>query len=98
MGYIFLNAGYPRVKDDQQLQNWIKDPFTTDLPSELTITEQKQLIDLSLDSVSKSKFASSSLPEFWITMRKQYPILANKAIRTLIPFVSSCYMKRGFRP
>jgi len=27
-------------EDDQQ-RNWIKDPFTTDLPSELTITEQE---------------------------------------------------------
>jgi len=42
--------------EDDQLQNWIKDPFATDLPSELTISEQEQLIDLFSDSVSKSKF------------------------------------------
>ncbi|KAL4143738.1 hypothetical protein QTP88_006032 [Uroleucon formosanum] len=28
-------------------------------------------------AVSKSKFASSSLPQFWIAMKKQYPIIAN---------------------
>ena len=39
-------------ENDQQ-QNWIKDPFTTDLLSELTISEQEQLIDLSSDSISK---------------------------------------------
>ncbi|XP_060878351.1 protein FAM200A-like [Metopolophium dirhodum] len=82
-------------EDDQQ-RNWIKDPFTTDLPSELTITEQEQLIDLYSDSVSKSKFVSLSLPEFWIAMKKQYPIVANKAIRTLIPFASSYLCETGF--
>ncbi|KAL4085309.1 hypothetical protein QTP88_027168 [Uroleucon formosanum] len=82
-------------EDDQQ-RNWIKDPFTTDLPSELTITKQEQLIDLYSDSVSKSKFVSLSLPEFWIAMKKQYPIVANKAIRTLIPFVSSYLCETGF--
>jgi len=81
--------------DDQQL-NWIKDPFTTDLPTELTISEQNQLLDLSSDPVSKSKFASSPLPEFWIAMKKQYPTVVNKAIRTLIQFASSYLCETGF--
>jgi len=62
----------------------------------MNIIEQEQLIGLSSDSVSKSKFASSSLPEFWIAMKKQYPIAANKAIRTLIPFASLYLCETGF--
>jgi len=73
----------------------IKDPFTTDLPSELTISEQEQLIDLSAHSVSKSKFVSS-LTEFWIATKKQHPIVTNKAIRTLISFASSYLCETGF--
>jgi hypothetical protein len=34
---------------------WIKDPFTTDLPLELTILEQEKLIDLSSDSLNQIK-------------------------------------------
>ncbi|KAL4122723.1 hypothetical protein QTP88_015005 [Uroleucon formosanum] len=86
--------GQAETKKDDQQQNWIKDHFTTDLPTELTITEQKQLIDS--DSVSKSKFASSSLPEFWIAMKKQYPIFTNKAIRTLIQYCFFILCEMGF--
>lgn len=61
-----------------QQQNWITDPFTTDLPTGLTISDQEQLIKLSSDSVTKFKFESSSLSEwFWIAVKKRYPIVAN---------------------
>ncbi|XP_060855465.1 zinc finger BED domain-containing protein 5-like [Metopolophium dirhodum] len=71
-----------------------------DNPIVITLREdsidREQLIDLYSDSVSKSKFVSLSLPEFWIAMKKQYPIVANKAIRTLIPFASSYLCETGF--
>ncbi|KAF0769900.1 Uncharacterized protein FWK35_00000918 [Aphis craccivora] len=50
----------------------------------------------SKNKISKSKFVSLSLPEFWIAMKKQYPIIADKAIRTLIPFASSYLCEMGF--
>ncbi|VVC33940.1 Hypothetical protein CINCED_3A007429 [Cinara cedri] len=99
--YIFLHENNLNLienyfsKNDQQ-QNWIKDPLTTGLLSEIPISDYEQLIDLSSDSASKSKLASSSLPEFWITMKKQYPIVANKAISILIPFDSSYLCETGF--
>lgn len=38
----------------------------------------------------------SSLPELWKTKKNQYPIVANKAIRTLIPIASSYLCETSF--
>jgi hypothetical protein len=45
---------------------WIQDPFNATAPSELTAIEKENLIELSCENKSKTKFNPMELTEFWI--------------------------------
>lgn len=49
---------------------WIYDPFLAQAPTELTLHEENNLIELSCDTRLKTKLACSNLVEFWITIKK----------------------------
>ena len=46
----------------------------------------EQHLELQSSQAAKTKFSSSSLIEFWCSMLQEYPELANKALKALIPF------------
>lgn len=92
-----LNVHFQKYfAEEVDQHNWIKDPFSTGLPSTLTTEEQEQFIDISSDSTLKSTFVSSSLLEFWGLVKQEYPQVGNKALRVLIPFVTSYLCEVGF--
>jgi zinc finger BED domain-containing protein 5/7/8/9 len=75
---------------------WIQDPFNSIGPSEFISTEEESLIELSCDSSLKAKFTSMELAKFWISIKDEYPLLSEKALRVLIPFSTSYLCKAGF--
>jgi hypothetical protein len=75
---------------------WIKDPFTEKPPSNFTTTGVEQLIDISSDSSLRMQFSSYSLLGFWNSIKDEYPETSNKALRILIPFVTSYLCEAGF--
>jgi hypothetical protein len=79
-----------------QQQNWIKDPFNADLPTNLLSIEQEQWIDVTSDSTMKTMFGSSSLTQFWTHVKLQYTELATKALKNLTPFATSYLCETGF--
>lgn len=78
-----------------QRRKWTEDLLTVDLPTEIWIYEHEQLIDISSDSVTKWKFASSSEIEHWKTTKNQYVIGVDKTDKTLIPFAFSWSRETG---
>lgn len=58
----------------------IQDPFRAQTVLELILQEDESLIELSYDNRQKTKFVSSGLVEFWITIKAEYSTLSSKLI------------------
>ena len=62
----------------------------------LSVLEYEHLIEIKSMSSLKQKFESGSLNEFWIELKDEYPSLVEKAIFTLLPFVTTYRCEAGF--
>lgn len=87
---------YFPIPDNSKL--WIKNPFSVDFSeiSCLSALEENQLIDISCDSALQLVFKNISLFEFWLSARKQYPVISERAIKVLIPFSTSYLCEKAF--
>lgn len=77
---------------------WIRNPFQGDITSDtsLSLLEKEKLLDLSSDNSLKAVFAHHSLIDFWLSVKNEYPILAEKAIKILLPFCTTYLCEKGF--
>jgi hypothetical protein len=75
---------------------WIQDPFNATAPSEFTVTEEENLIELSCDNTLKTTFSTMEITEFWMSEKDKYPLLSGKAQRILILFATSYLWEAGF--
>lgn len=82
---------------DRSNHLWVVDPFTAstsvfsdDDPS------QDELLMLQAALTEKQRFQSLQLESFWCSQMKSYPSLAERAIKILIPFVSTYLCEAGF--
>jgi hypothetical protein len=67
--------------------NWIRNPFyeSTIFSSQgLSTEDREKLIEISSDYKLKLRFKSLSLINFWLSVSRQYPLLAGKATTTLL--------------
>ncbi|XP_050059968.1 zinc finger BED domain-containing protein 5-like [Aphis gossypii] len=78
--------------------DWIQNPFVNQKknPAMLSMLEYEQLIEIKSMSYLKQKFEFGSLNEFWIELKDEYPSLVEKAIFTLLPFVTTYRCEAGF--
>ncbi|KAK1343758.1 hypothetical protein QTO34_014311, partial [Cnephaeus nilssonii] len=61
------------------------------------MNEKESLIDLSSDDSLKAKFQSSlSRPHFWISIKSEYPLLSEKAMKILIQFSTTYLCEKTF--
>lgn len=85
---------FPATNNDV---DWIQNPFVNQKkPAMLSMLEYEQLIEIKSMSYLKQKFESGSLNEFWIELKDEYPSLVEKAIFTLLPFVTTYRCEAGF--
>ena len=82
--------------EDLSRYKWISDPYVQPIPSSFTEEEKEDYIDLTCDSSLKRKFNSVNLTHFWILVNDEYPALTKKALRVLVPCVTSYLCKAGF--
>lgn len=59
--------------DDVEKFAWIQDPFHAQAPPGFTSQDEESLIELSCDSSLKTRFTSSDLVEFWLSIQNEYP-------------------------
>ncbi len=79
---------------DNSHQNWIRDPFGPGVGASLDLMSPEKLIDMSNNL--KEKFDAPSLPQYWLYVRKDYPGLAERAVKSLLPFGTTYLCKSGF--
>ncbi|MEE6510581.1 hypothetical protein FKM82_030541 [Ascaphus truei] len=77
---------------------WIRNPFTVNVESntELQDSDIDFIIELSCDTALKDIFDRIPLVDFWLSCRQEYPVLAEKAIQFLMPFVTTYKCEAGF--
>lgn len=76
---------------------WIRNPFEDVSKIEsLSVLEKEKLIDLQCDPSLKKTLTDCSLPEFWISIAKEYPELSEKAMKVIIPFATIYLSETGF--
>ena len=77
---------------------WIRDPFhvTVKDVKELTAREENSLIELSCDTSLRSRFSRYNLSDFWLLLKNEYPELATKALKYLMPFPTTYLCEQAF--
>ena len=89
---------FPTTKDPLTGKEWIRDPFVNK-PGEsiLSTLEEDQLLEIANDGALKSMSeTTSNLPTFWIKVKADYPEIATKALKSLLPFPTSNLCEAGF--
>lgn len=76
---------------------WVQNPFANrNKPHILSVLEYEDMIEIQSNSALKIKFDSVPLNDFWVGLKDMYPSVAEKAIRELLPFVSTYRCESGF--
>lgn len=91
--HIYLQKYFP--DNEVEPMQWVRDPFSAEIPPRFTNQEVEQLIDISTDKTLKMRFQVQSLPEFWCKI-KEYPEISMRALHILIPFATTYLCEAGF--
>jgi zinc finger BED domain-containing protein 5/7/8/9 len=75
---------------------WILNPFFPCENHELSLLNESQLLELSLDKLLEQSFNTKNLNQFWISLRNEYPNLYEEALKKLVPFATTYLCEFGF--
>ena len=76
---------------------WIRDPFLFNLDSiEDRDMAKDELIELKRNQKVKMEFDSMELTTFWCHQLKVFPLLTERALNVVVPFVTTYLCETGF--
>ena len=76
---------------------WTRDPFAAkDLPAHLDLKEKSELIQLITDPAFQNFYMKEELADFWLRRRSTHPLLSDRALKFIIPFITSYLCEQGF--
>jgi hypothetical protein len=83
---------------DIEKHDCIRQPFN--VPSEKTkhhpLTAQEELAELSSDTTLQLVFRNKDMCDFWLTIKNEYPVVAELATCVLLPFATSYLWESAF--
>ena len=87
---------FPSAKDPRNAKEWIRNPFIFK-PDESTlpVRQQDQILDIANDGSLKVIFYTTTIPTFRMKVLPEYPSLALKALKILLPFPTSYLSESG---
>jgi hypothetical protein len=71
------------------MNEWFGNPFVGFSQNSLSMQDEEQLTELQCDSNLKTKFNEVRLDVFWVSVRKEYPVISAKAAKILRQFSNS---------
>jgi hypothetical protein len=80
---------------DVERLDWVRNQFAIITPF-LRFKAEEELTDLKADRTLNFKFSVLSLDSFWIAVREEYPIVAERAIKILLSFSTTYMCELGF--
>lgn len=82
---------------DMSKFEWVRNPFHCDVSAvDLPATAIEQLIDMSRDKMHQQLHSRVPVEEFWFGAREEYPEIALRALKLLVPFGSTYLCEAGF--
>jgi hypothetical protein len=78
--------------------DWVRNPFavTTENTKHLPLQEAEELTELQADRTMKLKCREETLLQFWILVKREFPVLSENAISVLLPFSTTYLCEQGF--
>ena len=80
---------FPSINIEQY--DWIRNPFIdiSIYDAGFSLIEEEELATISTDRGLKIKHKETSIEQFWISIKEQYPSIARKALTVLLQFSTS---------
>ena len=66
------------------------------VPASLSTSKQESLIEITTDGSLKMEFNQKPPPDFWIGLCTEQPALAKRAVKTWMPFATTCLCESAF--
>jgi hypothetical protein len=85
-----LDQYFPSLSSE--MYELVRNPFIEFSPNSqnlLSLQEEEQLTELQCDRTLKIKFNEVSPDVFWISIRKEYPVISANAVNILLQFSTS---------
>ena len=92
-----LHKYFPSLSSD--MYDWVRNSFTEFSPSTenlLSLQEEEELSELQCDRTLKMKFNEVLLDKFWISAKREYPVISVKALNVLLQFSTSYLCEQAF--
>jgi zinc finger BED domain-containing protein 5/7/8/9 len=93
-----VNSFRSYFPENLENESWIRDPFSLSNKNldAFSVIERDQLAEISCNGDLKLEFKQQNLSDFWFQRRSEYEAISDKALKFLMPFVSSYLCEVGF--
>jgi hypothetical protein len=91
-----LDQYFPSLSSEMYV--WVRNPFVEFSPNSqnLLSLQEEELTELQCNRTLKIKFNEVSPNVFWISIRKEYPVISAKVVNIFLQFSTSYFCEQAF--